>query len=51
MADGEDEREFEVDQRAIIVFGTPPLSLQNKQEKRQKAWKNCCKNTTFRLAT
>jgi len=51
MADGENKHEFEVDHAgAIIAFGTPALSLQSKQPRRQKAWKNCRKNTTFRLA-
>ena len=29
--------------RAIIVFGAPPLSVRNKRQNRQKAWKNCCR--------
>ena len=37
--------------RVIIVFGTSSLSLQNKQQERQKVWKNCHKNTTFHLVT
>ena len=64
MADGKDEPEFEVDQkisevinlpctktsRDIIVVGAPRLSLQNKRQKRRKAWNSCCRNTTFRQA-
>ena len=41
--------------RAIVVFGTPRISLQkNKQRltssRREKAWRNCHKNTTSRQA-
>ena len=32
---------------AIIGFGTPRLSLQNKQQKSQKGWKNCPKIQLF----
>ena len=35
--------------RGLSVFGAPRLSLQNKQQKSQKGWKNSRKNTTFRL--
>jgi len=66
MADGEDEPEFEVDQLLSeshkfalykdregyhSLWYTSFVPSKQVEKSRQKALKNCRKNTTFRLAT